>query len=99
MTDHLLRGIQSAINIDQPGFTVAHHAVIVGLQRLDDASGIQSGVGTPDGQPDDSAEGLLIQGDRLGTAAWLCSSTVLLGMVVAAGLFGLYRTIRVVPGR
>lgn len=100
MTDHNMRRIQSAINIDQPGCTVAGYAVISGLQRLDEAHGIESAVEfyTPDGQPDYTTKGAPIQGDRLRTTALYWSSTILLGLAVA-GRFGLYPTIRVAPQR
>ncbi len=66
MTDPLLAGGQTAIDRDQPGFTVSHYIVVVGIERLT-ADGIETGVGfyIPDGQAGYVTEGLLAAGDRL----------------------------------
>ena len=69
MSDHILHGLQEAVNDDAAGmgWTIANYAAVVGLQRINAEGQIETTVGLyyQDGQPDYTTEGLLIQGDRL----------------------------------
>lgn len=67
MSEHILNGLQKAVDGDGPGWAVMHYAAVVGLSRINSEGQIETTVGLyyADGQADYTTEGLLIQGDRL----------------------------------
>ena len=67
MSDPITDGLQKAVDIQRPGFTVTHYAVIAGLQAVDDDGRIKTVVTLyhPIDQPEYTTEGLLYRGDRL----------------------------------
>lgn len=70
MTDHILTGLQTAIDETGSAWSVVNYAAVVGLARLNAEGQIETTVALyyADGQPDYTTEGLLIQGDRLRAA-------------------------------
>jgi hypothetical protein len=69
MAEPILAGLQTAIDrdVNGAGWTVAHYAAVVGLQRLTADGQIETTIALyyADGQADYTTEGLLVQGDRL----------------------------------
>lgn len=67
MTEPIKDGIQARIDVDRPGFRVAHYVAVVGLERFTADGDVETAISLyyPDGQPDYVIEGLLMQGERL----------------------------------
>lgn len=67
MPDHILAGLQMAIDENRQGWAVTNYAAVVGLSRINSDDQIETTLALyyADGQPDYTTEGLLIQGDRL----------------------------------
>jgi hypothetical protein len=67
MSDPITDGLQKAVDIQRPGYTVTNFAAIVGMQTVDENGRVKTVVTLyhPIDQPDYTTEGLLYRGDRL----------------------------------
>ena len=66
MSPHITGTIQAKLDEELPGYTVAHYALVVGVERLNGAD-VESAVVlfAPDGQHPYITDGLLMHAERI----------------------------------